>query len=90
MAEQSQPVFKNTDDAIMGLVASVTTVMELLVVRKLTTDKQLREMLSIVQKKFLKKRQPDSGAVIGLMVQAFGEQREAVRSLLTKPPEGTA
>ncbi len=68
MAEQSQPVFKNTDDAIMGLVASVTTVMEILVVRKLITDQQLREMLSIVQEKFVKKRQPDSGVIIGLMM----------------------
>ena len=90
MAEQSQPVFKNTDDAIMGLVAGVTIVMEMLVVRKLTTDRQLREILSIVQERFVKKRKPDSGVVIGLMLQAFGEKREAVRSLLTKPPEGTA
>ncbi len=90
MAEKSQPVFKNTDDAIMGLVAGVTTVMEMLVVRKLITDRQLREMLSIVQEKFVKKSQPDSGAVIGLMMQTFGEQREALRSLLKKPPVGTA
>ena len=33
MGEQSQPVFKNTDDAIMGLVTGVTTVMEILVMR---------------------------------------------------------
>ncbi len=90
MAEQSQPVFKSTDDAIMGLVAGITTVMEMLVVRNLCTDQQLREMLSIVQGKFVKNRQPDSGVVIGLMMRAFGEKREAVRSLLTKPPEGTA
>ncbi len=90
MVEQSQPVFKNTDDAIMGLVAGVTIVMEILVMRKLITDQQLREMLSRVQQKFVKKRQPDSEVVIGLMMQTFGEKREAVRSLLTKPPEGTA
>ena len=90
MAEQPQPVFKNTDNAIMGLVAGVTTVMEILVMRKLLTDQQLREMLSIDQKNFVEKRQPDSGVVIGLMLQAFGERREAFRSLLTEPPEGTA
>lgn len=90
MAEQSKPVLKNVDDAIMGLVAGVTTVMEILVMRKLLTDQQLREMLSIVQEKFVERRQPDAGAVIGLMLQTFGEQREAARSLLTKPPEGTA
>ena len=90
MAEQSQPVFKNTNDAIMGLVAGVTTVMEMLVVRELITDQQLREMLSIVEQKFTYKAQPDSVTVIHLMTQAFGEQREALRSLLTKPPEGTA
>ncbi len=90
MAEQPQLVFKNTDNAIIGLVAGVTTVMEILVMRKLLTDKQLREMLSVVQKKFVKNRQPDSGAVIGVMLQAFGERREAFRTLLTEPPEGTA
>ncbi len=90
MAEQSQPVLKNTDNAIMGLVAGVTTVMEILIVRELITDQQLREMLSIVQKKFVKKRQPDSEVIIALMIQTFGEQREAVRSLLKKPPAGTA
>ncbi len=75
MVEQSQPVFKNTADAIMGLVAGVTIVMEILVMRKLITDQQLREMLSIVQGKFVKNRQPDSGVVIGLMKQAFGRER---------------
>ena len=90
MEEQSQPVFENIDNAIMGLVAGVTTVMEILVMRELVTDKQLREMLSMDQEKFAKKRQLDSEVIIALMMQTFGEQREALRSLLTEPPEGTA
>ena len=90
MAEQLEVVFKNTDDAIMGLVASVATVMEILVMRELITDKQLREMLSKVQEKFVEKEQPDSGVIIGLMMQTFGEKREALRSLLKEPPAGSA
>ena len=69
----------------MGLVAGVTTVMEILVMRKLVTDQQLREMLSKVQEKFLKNRQPDSEVIIALMMQTFGEQREAMR-LAVDPP----
>jgi hypothetical protein len=90
MAEQSQTIFQNTDDAILGLVAGVTSMMEIMVARKLLTDKQLRELLYIAQEKFVENEQPDAGAVIGLMMRPFGEQREAARSLLTKPPEGTA
>ena len=90
LAEQSVPIFKNTDDAIMGLLACVTTVMEIMVMRELVEDRHIREMLAIVQEKFVKKGQPDSAAVIGLMIQTFGEKREYLRSLLKTPPEGTA
>ena len=90
MAEKLEPVFKNADDAIMGLLGGVTCVMEIIVARELLTEGQLVEMLSIVQRVFIEKGQPDSAAVIGLMMHTFGDQREALRSLLTKPPEGTA
>ena len=90
MDEQSEPIFENTDHAILGLVFGVTTVMEILVMRELISDQQLRGTLSIIQKKFAKNRQPDPAVIIGMMIKAFGEQRELVRSLLMKPPEGTA
>ncbi len=66
MAEQSAPVFKNTGDAIMGLLAGINTVMEFLVARGLVTDQNLREMLSIAKGKFA--IQPDASAIIGLMM----------------------
>ncbi len=66
MAEQSAPVFKNTDDAIMGLLAGVNTVMDILVARGLVTDQNLREMLSKAKGKFA--TQPDASAIIGLMM----------------------
>ncbi len=59
-------VFKNTEDAVMGLLAGINTVMEILVARGLVTDQKLREMLSKSKGKF--PIQPDASAIIGLMM----------------------
>ena len=83
-------IFENPEDAMFGLLAGITTVMEILVMRELVTEPQLRGLLSNVQSQFIEKKQSDSAAVIGLMLQTFGEQREAVRTFLRAPPEGTA
>ena len=90
MAEQTNPVFKNKDDAIMGLLGGITSVMEVVVMRELITDAQLRKLLSKQYDTFVKNKQDDSAAIIGLMMKTFGDQRESLRSLVTKPTEGTA
>ena len=64
----------------LGLLAGVATMMEILVTRELITNAQLREVLSSVQKNFVNMGQPDSGAIIGLMMKTFGEQRELALS----------
>ncbi len=73
-------VFKNTDDAIMGLLAGINTLMEVLVARGLVTDQNLREMLSIAKGKFA--TQPDASAIIRLMM--LSHRRPQVRRPLLR------
>ena len=86
-----EPVFVNQEDALFGVMAAVATVMEVMVDKEIVAPEVLAEMLELQRDMFLKKRQPDSADVLNLMIRPLTDpRRKGVRSLLKKPPEGSA
>ena len=75
--------FENTTDAIFGLLAGITTTMEALVANEVFAANQMVRALQIMQVQFIEKNQPDSAALVELMIRPFVDpQREDARSLL--------
>jgi len=83
------PAFKNTDDAMMGLHAGITTIMEMLVSEQVLPSEGMAQMLAEQRDKFLRKKQPDSAAMIEMMRRhLLDPRRAAARRLLKEPPHG--
>ena len=83
------PIFNNTDDAMIGLLAGITTVMEMFVGEKVLQNKQLVRLLKKQRDEFVNKKQPDSATMVELMLRPLRDlQRAADRRLLNEPPHG--
>ena len=77
------PIFENQDDAMMGLLAGVTTVMEILVAKEIVPTESLAESLAMIRTEFEKKEMSDAAAMIALMERPLLDpDRTPVRNLL--------
>ena len=61
------PIFENQDEAMMGLLAGVTTVMEILVAKEIVPTESLAESLAMTRTEFEKKEMSDAASMIALM-----------------------
>ena len=84
-----RPVFENQEDAMMGLLAGITTIMEILVAKEIVLPESLAGSLAITRSEFEDKEMPDAAVMIELMRQPLLDpMRAAARTLLGSKPEG--
>ena len=78
------PIFENQDDAMMGLLAGVTTVMEILVAKEIVPSETLAESLAVTRSDFEKKEMSDAVVMIELMRQPLLDPMRADARILLR------
>ena len=77
------PIFVNQDDAMMGLLAGITTIMEILVAKEIVPSETLTESLAVTRSDFEKKEMSDAAVMIELMERPLLDpDRASARILL--------